>query len=63
MPRGFAEKRNENGQVVRYKARLVAKGFKQKFCIDFFEAYSPVVNMNSIRVVLSIVVTMGYMTE
>lgn len=48
---------------MRYKARLVAKGFKQKFGVDFFETYSPVANMNSIRVVLSVVVTMGYMTE
>ena len=34
---------------MRYKARLVAKGFKQKYGVDFFETYSPVANMNSIR--------------
>jgi hypothetical protein len=59
----FAKKRNEHGQVVRYKARLVAKGFKQKFGVDFFETYSPVANMNSIRVVLSVVVAKAYVTE
>lgn len=59
----FAKKRNELGQVVHYKARLVAKGFKQKFSVDFFETYSPVANMNSIGFVLSVVITMGYMTE
>jgi transposase InsO family protein len=59
----FAKKRNEHGQVVRYKARLVAKGFKQKFGVDFFQTYSPVANMNSIRVVLSVVVAKAYVTE
>ncbi|KAE8963868.1 hypothetical protein PF011_g28877 [Phytophthora fragariae] len=55
----FAKKRNEHGRVVRYKARLVAKGFKQ----NFFETYSPVANMNSIRVVMSVVVAKAYVTE
>ncbi|CEG37394.1 af434192_2gag and pol [Plasmopara halstedii] len=59
----FAKKRSELGQVVRYKARLVAKGFKQKFGVDFFETYSAVASMNSIRVVLAVVVAMGYVTE
>uniref|UniRef100_A0AAV1UZN7 Reverse transcriptase Ty1/copia-type domain-containing protein n=1 Tax=Peronospora matthiolae TaxID=2874970 RepID=A0AAV1UZN7_9STRA len=59
----FAKKRNEHGQVVRYKAQLVEKRFKQKFGVDFFETYSPVANMNSIRVVLAVVVTKGYVTE
>ena len=49
--------------MVRYKARLVGEGFKRKFGIDFFETYFPVSNINSIGVVLSVVVTMGYMTE
>ncbi|OWY91887.1 polyprotein, partial [Phytophthora megakarya] len=59
----FAKKRDECGRVVRYKARLVAKGLKQKFGVDFFETYSPVANMNSIRVVLSVVVALEYVTE
>jgi hypothetical protein len=49
--------------VVRYKARLVAKGFKQKFDIDFFETYSPVANMNSIRVVLAVFAAYEYLME
>ncbi|OWZ13834.1 polyprotein, partial [Phytophthora megakarya] len=59
----FAKKRDESGRVVRYKARLVAKGFKQKFGVDFFKTYLPVANMNSIRVVLSVVVALEYVTE
>nr|CAI72292.1 putative polyprotein [Phytophthora infestans] len=59
----FTKKRDENGRVIRYKARLVAQGFKQKFGIDFFETYSPVANMNSIRAVLAVCVTCGYIME
>ncbi|GMF31991.1 unnamed protein product [Phytophthora fragariaefolia] len=59
----FAKKRDENGRVIRYKARLVAKGLKKKFGVDFFETYSPVANMNSIRVVLAVCVADAYVME
>lgn len=38
-------KLNEEGNMQWYKARLVAKGFAQKPCIDFFETFSPVAQM------------------
>lgn len=60
---GSLQKKNENGRVIRYKARLVAKGFKQKFGIDFFETYSPVANVNSVRVVLAVRVAVGYVIK
>ncbi|OWY98662.1 polyprotein, partial [Phytophthora megakarya] len=59
----FAKKRHESGRVVRYNAHLVAKGSKQKLGVDFFESYSPVANMNSIRVVLSVVVALEYVMK
>ncbi|POM63711.1 Polyprotein [Phytophthora palmivora] len=59
----FAKKRDENGRVTRYKARLVAKGFRQKYGIDFFETYSPVANMDSIRMVLAVCVAFDYLME
>uniref|UniRef100_A0AAV1UC16 Reverse transcriptase Ty1/copia-type domain-containing protein n=1 Tax=Peronospora matthiolae TaxID=2874970 RepID=A0AAV1UC16_9STRA len=59
----FAKKRDQNGRVVRFKLRLVAKGFKQKYGVDFFETYSPVANMNSIRVVLSVCAAFAYQME
>ncbi|KAL7688948.1 putative reverse transcriptase, RNA-dependent DNA polymerase [Plasmopara halstedii] len=48
---------------MRCKARLVAKGFKQIYGADFFETYSPVANMNSIRVVLAVCAVLGYKME
>ena len=47
--------KEEEGGKRRHKARLVAKGFAQKQGIDFNEIFSPVVKMNSIRTILSLV--------
>jgi len=45
----FVQKRNENGEIVRYKARLVAQGFSQRPGIDFEETYSPVLDATTFR--------------
>jgi hypothetical protein len=47
--------KEEYGGKNRYKDRLVVKGFAQKKGIYFDEIFSPVVNMNSIRTILSLV--------
>ena len=57
----FAIKRDENGEVQRYKARLVALGYRQTQGIDYSETYSPVANMNSIRVFLAVCCHNGYL--
>ena len=49
--------KEEDGGKQRYKAILVVKGFAQKKGIDFDEIFSPVVKMNSIRTILSLVAT------
>jgi len=46
--------------VDRYKARLVAKGYTQTYDIDYFETFSPVARMNSIRIMFSIDVNMSW---
>ncbi|KAJ0462894.1 putative RNA-directed DNA polymerase [Helianthus annuus] len=40
--------------IDKYKARLVIKGFRQKEGLDYFDTYSPVTRITSIRLVLAI---------
>jgi len=46
--------------VDKYKAMLVAKGYTQTYDIDYFETFSPVVRMNSIRILFSIAVNLSW---
>ena len=43
-----------DGSIKKYKARLVAKGFRQKEGIDFFDTYSLVSRISSIRTLFAI---------
>ena len=45
-----------NGSIDKYKARLVIKGYKQRECLDYFDTYSLVTRINSIRIIPVIVV-------
>ncbi|XP_026429083.1 AMSH-like ubiquitin thioesterase 3 [Papaver somniferum] len=50
----FRRKRKIDGTFEKYKARLVAKVYKQKEGVDFFDAYSAVTRITSIRMLIVI---------
>jgi hypothetical protein len=55
----FKKKLRPGGTIDKYKARLVAKGYTQKECKYFFDTYSSVARMTTIRVLLSLAASYG----
>nr|GEZ00202.1 retrovirus-related Pol polyprotein from transposon TNT 1-94 [Tanacetum cinerariifolium] len=50
----FKKKIKADGTIDKYKARLVIKGFRQREGLDYFDTYSPVSRITSIRMILAI---------
>nr|GFD22576.1 calcineurin B-like protein 4 [Tanacetum cinerariifolium] len=49
----FKKKIKADGTIDKYKARLVIKGFRQREGLDYFDTYSPVTRITSIRMILA----------
>ena len=56
----FSIKHKADILVERYKVRLIAKGYTQTYGIDYQETFSPVVKLNTVRVLLSLVVNLDW---
>ena len=50
----FVVKFNPDGSVARLKVSLIAKGYAQTYGVDYFNTFSPVAKLTSVRLFISL---------
>ena len=53
-------KQDEHGRLSKYKVRWVAKGYSQRKGQDYWDTFSPVVRMSSIRTLIALATSNGW---
>lgn len=56
----YKSKFNSDGSLQKHKAHLVVKGYAQVLGIDFFEPFSPVARIDTIRTIIAIAAQRGW---
>ncbi|KAG8479389.1 hypothetical protein CXB51_029761 [Gossypium anomalum] len=56
----YKAKHNADGSLNKLKARLVVKGFSQKYGLDYFETYTPVARLDTIRLIVGLAAHMQW---
>ena len=50
----FKRKMKPDGTIDKYKAKLIVKGYREKEDLDYFDTYSPVTRITSIRMLIAL---------
>ena len=50
----FKRKMKPDGTIEKYKARLVVKGYKENEGLDYFDTYSPLTTITSLRMLITL---------
>ncbi len=53
-------KHNSDGSISMYKATLVAKGYAQTHGIDYEETFAPVAKMATVKAVIAVAASRGW---